>query len=336
MPSSPISCSQFNKEDWGKVKVIYREHYTKVTVYIHKETRQVGALKIYRRSKMTEREIQRKESDFEREVQVHYLMDGMDHILPLWFWYKTNHEWGLMTKYMNHSFLLSRIYSFKTTECILHSVIYPLLKAVQSLHFQNMIHRDIKPENIFIHHHKLYLGDFGYSYCLSSEEPKCTHLAGTLNYMAPELLEHYLDKSKPLSYAQEVDIWSIGIIVYEMFFHQKPFGWSGIKHYIRDDPTRPTFIRSCLNKPLTFPSMISSNVRDFIERCLEQNPHQRATITELIQHPWIQTYLKNKKDKLYNQKCLLEIQTSIPTPIVPLHPVKKAKTSSWTNRCSIF
>lgn len=349
LPSSPLKILHFCPEEWQQLRVIYNEHYTKVILYIHKKTKHIGALKLYQRSKMNEREIKRKEYDFQREIKIHLMMDGIDHTLPLWFWFKTENEWGLMTKYMNHSFLLHRIYSYKTEDCMIYSVIYPLLKGVEYLHENRIIHRDIKPENIFIHHHKVYLGDFGYSYILSEENSVCGSLAGTLNYMAPELLAHYIDKNQLLEYRYEVDIWSIGMIVYELLFHTKPFGWSDFKHYTRMDPTRPHFILKCLKTPLLFPSTApTKNALNFIEACLHKNPHERATINELLRHPWIQTYLKNKKVNHLKNKCLQEIKTKTMSTttmgrnshsvVVMIADPQKEKTSKawcWRNQCTM-
>lgn len=343
LPSSPLKSHHFILKQWRFIHIIYHEHYTTVLLLFHVKTHQLGALKLYEKTKMTSREIERKKNDFEREIKVHLLADGIQHILPLWFWFETSKEWGLMTKYMNHSFLLHRIYDYPNELCIQHCVIYPLLKAVNFLHSNNIVHRDIKPENIFIHSHKIYLADFGYSYILTEESPYCTNLAGTLNYMAPELLRYYINKTSPLRYRYEVDIWAIGIIIYEMLYHIKPFGWSDHKHYSRNDPNKPEFIINCLKHPLEFPKNMSLLAEDFIHQCLMIDSNKRASIHQLLIHPWITNYLKSRSDKELSYSCLKDIKVipQLPPSVAALkkaNPVQRtskiSKLLCWKNLCT--
>lgn len=345
LPSSPLKCAYFQPNEWKYIHTIYREHYTTVLLLFHIRTKQLGALKLYEKLKMTSREIERKKTDFEREITVHLLADGIPHILPLWFWFETDKEWALMTKYMTHSFLLHRIYDYPNEICIQHCVIYPLLRAIRFLHSNGIVHRDIKPENIFIHSHKIYLADFGYSYILNQDTSYCTTLAGTLNYMAPELLHYYIHKTPPLHYRYEVDIWAIGVILYEMLYHIKPFGWSDHKHFTKNDPNKPDFIIKCLKRPLTFPKHISSLAEDFIKNCLVIDPKKRATIQELLDHPWITSYLKSRSDKELSYSCHKDIKVipQLPPSVVALkkaNPVqenlKTLKRPCWKNLCITF
>ena len=345
LPSSPLKSAYFEPKEWRYIHTIYREHYTVVVLLFHLRTQQLGALKLYQKTKMSPREIERKSIDFEREIKIHLLTDGIPHILPLWFWFNTDKEWGLMTKYMTHSFLLHRIYDYPNEICIINCVIYPLLKAIYFLHTNGIIHRDIKPENIFIHAHKIYLADFGYSYVLTDEAPYCNTLAGTLTYMAPELLTYYIHKSYPLHYQYEVDIWAIGIIVYEMLYHIKPFGWSDHKHFSNHDPNKPEFITKCLNRPLSFPKKLSLFAEEFIKMCLVIDPKKRATTEELLNHSWITTYLKTRNDKELSYSCHKDIKMipQLPPSVVALKKAnldreisKTSKQPCWKSLCITF
>lgn len=78
------------------------------------------------------------------------------------------------------------------------------------------MHRDIKPENILFHNGKIKIGDFGLSKCLKSPTDIADSMVGSPLYMSPEIL-------RGESYTMKSDIWSLGIVFYEMIFGVCPF-----------------------------------------------------------------------------------------------------------------
>ncbi|GIL86093.1 hypothetical protein Vretimale_13883 [Volvox reticuliferus] len=101
-------------------------------------------------------------------------------------------------------------------------VMAPLLDALAYLHSRGICHRDIKPENIFFDMEwKLKLGDFGVS--INLREERAVTRAGTLDYMAPEVLrcplKSRMDENKDdisLAYTTAVDVWAVGVLAYEL------------------------------------------------------------------------------------------------------------------------
>ena len=87
--------------------------------------------------------------------------------------------------------------------------------AVLFLHENNLVHRDLKPENLLVDENNIVkLGDFGW--CVELTLGNRVTFCGTYEYMAPEIL-----KEKP--YNQGIDIWSLGILLYELLHGFSPF-----------------------------------------------------------------------------------------------------------------
>lgn len=116
-----------------------------------------------------------------------------------------------------------------------------------------MIHRDIKPENLLRSFDTIKLADFGWS-CHAPSNRRNT-MCGTLDYLPPEMCaeggrDHY-DRS--------IDIWSIGVLTYELCVGSPPF-----EDY--DDRNTKRKIRKGEYK---FPTYLSDEVKDFINKCLQ-------------------------------------------------------------------
>ena len=86
------------------------------------------------------------------------------------------------------------------------------------------MHRDLKPDNIFFHNGVVKVGDFGF--CKSLEKAEMTKtMLGSPIYMAPEILNGQI-------YSNKADIWSIGVVLYEMLYGYCPFESSSIPKLI--------------------------------------------------------------------------------------------------------
>ena len=112
----------------------------------------------------------------------------------------------------------------RLTELEAKCYIAQLVHACQHMHSHNIIHRDLKLGNLFLGDQmKLKVGDFGLATKISFHGEKKRTIWGTPNYIAPEVL------SSKIGHSFEVDLWSIGVILYTMLVGRPPFETSNVK-----------------------------------------------------------------------------------------------------------
>jgi polo-like kinase 1 len=99
-----------------------------------------------------------------------------------------------------------------------------IINALKYLHAHRIIHRDLKLGNLFLNDKmEVKLGDFGLATKLDFDGEKKRTICGTPNYIAPEVLEG------KAGHSYEVDIWSLGVIIYTLIIGKPPFETSDVK-----------------------------------------------------------------------------------------------------------
>ena len=149
------------------------------------------------------------------------------------------------------------------------SEIKKVLSALQYCHSQGIMHRDIKPENImFGEGGDIRLIDFGFAVACNNRR---AHLpvAGTPYYIAPEVLDS--------AYGVECDIWSLGVVIYQLLTGQMPF----------DGKNLDGIFNSIRKGKFVLPLYLSEQARDLISKMIVKNPNDRITAFEALKHPWI-------------------------------------------------
>ena len=166
---------------------------------------------------------------------------------------------------------------------------YFFIQAVNSisfLHKNKIIHRDIKPENLLINNNNiLKLCDFGWSVYLNNNNKRVT-FCGTIEYMAPEIVKNE-------SYDFSIDVWSLGVLLYELIHSHSPF--------VVKDLNVNKIENNILSKELKFKKGVSLECRDLIEKLLIKDANERIKIEDIYKHPFILKYI-NKMNKYINIK----------------------------------
>lgn len=149
--------------------------------------------------------------------------------------------------------------------------IFQIIQGVKYLHDNRIIHRDLKLGNLFLNDMmQVKIGDFGLATRIEYDGERKKTLCGTPNYIAPEILT-----KKGHSY--EVDIWSIGCVMYTLLVGQPPFETKTLK----DTYSK---IKKCEYR---VPSYLRKSAADMVIAMLQSNPEHRPAIGDLLNYEFL-------------------------------------------------
>ncbi|KAL1920330.1 uncharacterized protein VTP21DRAFT_1476 [Calcarisporiella thermophila] len=257
------------------MRSVGRGSFGKVRVVQHKKTKEMYALKYINKAKCV------KMRAIKNVISERRLLESLDYpfIVNLRYAFQDDVNLFMVIDLMlggDLRFHLERMGKFPE-ECVrLYAA--ELSSALDFLHSKRVVHRDIKPDNVLLDSKgHVHLTDFNIAAHYNESKPLTTY-AGSLAYMAPEILQRH-------GYLNSVDWWSLGAMLYEIVFGARPFRGR----------TSSALTNAIIHDPLLFPpdahEVASQECIDFITRlCTREIPNRLGCGEEgfaaVKSHPW--------------------------------------------------
>ena len=184
-------------------------------------------------------------------------------------------------KNKNNNFTESEILDYFTQICL----------AIKHIHEKKIIHRDLKSGNIFLMKNGLVkLGDFGIAKRFQKTMDKAKTFIGTPYYLSPEIIN-----GKP--YDSKSDIWSLGVLLYEMMTFKMPFNANSLPMLS---------VKIMRGQYIPPPTIYTKDLRELVTKCLTVEPKNRPSIQEILRMPIIQNRIRsflteNQYNKEFNK-----------------------------------
>ena len=266
-----------NKKDFETLqdKCIGSGTFGSVWKVRHKITNQIYAIKVINKEYIIKENML---EQIKKEIEIMYKVNHPN-IIKLYSHFEDDEDFCLIMEYASRG----QLYSFIKKQKKLNQIsskqyIKEIISAIKYLHSLDppIIHRDIKPENILLDNNgNCKLCDFGLANFdiknNDNELNKKENYCGTPEYFAPEIL----NKS---SCGKSVDIWAIGILLFEMLTGRPPFKIDIDK---LDSYSNNSKIWK-INWTDDFPRL----ARDLISRILVPNPEDRLNLDQILSHQW--------------------------------------------------
>ena len=202
-------------------------------------------------------------------VSCYDVIDDIDHVY-------------IVMEFCDHD--LSRCSGKRYTEDVIVYYFTQLIHGIKYLNDNKIVHRDIKPKNILLTNDKkeLKLCDFGLAKDMNNIHRSST-ICGSPLYMAPEFF-------KDTDYDETVDIWSVGIILFEFMFGINPF------YRVKDKHELEQFMISCNDVDVP-KNDYSHQLNILLKSLLQKDAKKRMTFNELYNYEWTDKSEDEKGEK---------------------------------------
>ncbi|XP_038829846.1 MAP/microtubule affinity-regulating kinase 4-like [Salvelinus namaycush] len=267
--NSIASCSdeQPHIGNYRLLKTIGKGNFAKVKLARHILTGKEVAIKIIDKNQLNPTSLQK----LFREVRI---MKGLNHpnIVQLFEVIETENTLYLIMEYASGGEVFDYLVSHgRMKEKEARAKFRQIVSAVHYCHLKNIVHRDLKAENLLLDaDSNIKIADFGFSNEFTMGN-KLDTFCGSPPYAAPELFQ-----GKKYD-GPEVDIWSLGVILYTLVSGSLPFDGQNLKE-LRERVLRGKY---------RVPFYMSTDCEGILRRFLVLNPTKRCTLEQIMNDKWI-------------------------------------------------
>jgi serine/threonine protein kinase len=252
-PSDPIKLQtkRWTLDDFEIGRPLGTGKFGRVYLAREKRTHFIVALKVLYKTQLQKASV---EHQLRREIEIQSHLRHPN-ILRLYGYFYDQTRVYIILEYASNGELFQLLrQSDRFDERTSARYIVKMCDAIAYCHSKHVIHRDIKPENILIGASgELKIADFGWS--VHAPASRRTTLCGTLDYLPPEMIDGH-------DHDESVDIWSLGVLLYEFPVGAPPF----------EAPGQKDTCQRIKKVDLRFPDFVSQPARDFIQRLLQHDP----------------------------------------------------------------
>ena len=243
-----------------------RGGFAKCYIFQNLSTNKITAAKIIAKSSLGK---SREKQKLINEIKIHKALHH-NNIVHFEHYFEDNDNVFLLLELCSNKSLNELLKRRKIlTELEVQVYVLQIIKALKYLHSHRIIHRDLKLGNLFINEKmELKVGDFGLATKLEFDGERKRTVCGTPNYIAPEILEG------KTGHSFEVDIWSLGVIIYTLIIGKPPFETNNVKE---------TYKR-IKNDNYSFPenALISEPSKELIQSILVLDPNKRPNLDQIL------------------------------------------------------
>ena len=276
--------------------------FGKVWKVIHINTKKEYCIKTINKRDIIEQKLIKQ---LNKEISIMYEINH-PHSIKLINHFEDEKKIYMIMEYASNGNLFSYMKKNKLNNETIIQFLRETISIIKYLHSLNIIHRDIKPENLLLDNNfRIKLCDYGWATHYNNNEHINT-FCGTPEYVAPEII-------KKEFYDEKIDIWSIGVLLFEMICNYSPFS----------DKNNNERFKNIIKGKINWPKNINFKAKKLIEKILKINPNERLSLNDILNDDFVIEYKEIKPE--------LKVMEISKKEIILSHMMNNKKIDNFNN-----